>query len=200
MVINRRMLIFAFGMSMFSSLVYEVVWTRQLSLVFGTTVYALSAVLTSFMAGLAIGSFVFGRKADRTADPLRIFVKLEFILGAYGIVSIFLLGMLQVPYYFIYGYFGSSPLTAVSIFALAFVFLIIPTAVIGATFPIMSKIYTKEIGEDISDIYSVDTIAGGLGALLAGFVFLPYLGLIATAAIACVNNLIIGYLFRRGAA
>ena len=73
---------------MFSSLVYEVAWSRSLSLVFGTTIYAFTAVLTVFMAGLALGSYCFGRIADRTKKPLLLFAKLEFVLAACGVLLI----------------------------------------------------------------------------------------------------------------
>lgn len=200
MKVNRRILLFAFGTLMFTSLVYEVVWTRQITLVFGTTVYALSAVLTSFMAGLSLGSYICGMEADKRTNLLRVFAKLEIVLGAYSIMSIPLLGLLQYPYLFLYGIFGSSPLMAISIFVLTFMFLIVPTAIIGAAFPIMSKIYTREISIDISDIYSVDMAAGGFGALLAGFVFLPYLGLLMTTLMAAIINISVGYSLHKGAA
>ena len=58
-----------FFLSMVSALIYEVVWGRELTYVFGTSVYAVSTVLTSFMSGLAIGSYTFGRLADKTKNP-----------------------------------------------------------------------------------------------------------------------------------
>jgi len=61
----------------FSALVYQILWLRLLSLVFGVTVHAASAVLASFMAGLALGSFAAGRLADRVVNPLRWFAAAE---------------------------------------------------------------------------------------------------------------------------
>ncbi|MFC2135391.1 fused MFS/spermidine synthase [Bacteroidota bacterium] len=193
----RKILLLAFGMSMFASLVYEVVWTRYLSLVFGTTVYALSAVLTSFMAGLAIGSYVFGKIADKRKNLLGLFAKLEFVLGAYGILLILLFKVIQYPYFFLHSIFGSSFLMTMSLFIMAFIVLFIPTVIIGATFPLMSKIYIEKVGRDVSDVYAVDTIFGALGAFSAGFFFLPYLGLAQTAILAAVLNFGIGYIFYR---
>ena len=78
---------------------------------------------------------------------------------------------------------------------MSFILLFIPTTIIGATFPLMSKIYTREIGKDISDVYAIDTIFGAAGAFLAGFLFLPYFGMIQTAVLAALINIFIGFLF-----
>src|SRR5438552_18244328 len=64
-----------------TALVYEVVWLRMLSLVFGHTVYAITTVLAAFMAGLGLGSFLFGRRAARFEDPIRAYGLLEIGIG-----------------------------------------------------------------------------------------------------------------------
>ena len=56
------------------------VWARQLVLVFGNTTQAISAILTGFFGGMAIGSFVGGRLADRVRRPLRMYGLLEIAL------------------------------------------------------------------------------------------------------------------------
>ena len=73
----KRIVWIMFFLSGVSALVYEVIWTRQLTLVFGSTVFATSTVLTAFMAGLALGSFYFGRLADGETRPLRLYAVLE---------------------------------------------------------------------------------------------------------------------------
>ncbi len=192
----RKLLLFAFGMSIFSSLVYEVVWTRYLSLVFGTTVYAFSAVLTSFMAGLAIGSYYYGKKADTSENTPRLFAKLQFILAAYSVLLILLFKILPYPYLFLFSFFESHLLTTISIFAMVFAVLVIPTIIIGAAFPLISRIYAKDIGKDISEVYAADTIFGAAGAFFAGFLFLQHLGLAGTILLAAAINLISGLIFR----
>ena len=62
-----------------AGLIYEVVWARQLTLFIGNTAIANAAVLTAFMLGLALGSLVLGRKADRISNPLGLYVLLEVI-------------------------------------------------------------------------------------------------------------------------
>ena len=61
-----------------TALIYEIIWIRPLSLVFGTTVYAVSTIVASFILGLAIGSWIAGRFSDRLQNPLKYFDK-----GAY---------------------------------------------------------------------------------------------------------------------
>src|SRR2546428_7000003 len=70
-----------FVLSGAAGLVYEVVWARQLVLVFGNTTQAVSAILTGFFGGMAIGSFIGGRIGDRVHRPLRMYGLLEIILG-----------------------------------------------------------------------------------------------------------------------
>lgn len=70
-----------------SALVYQVLWLRLLSLVFGVTVYAASALLASFMAGLAAGSSIGGRVADRTRSPLRWFGAVEIGIGLLALLT-----------------------------------------------------------------------------------------------------------------
>src|SRR5436309_11793509 len=76
-----RLIWFCFFLSGATGLVYEVVWLRMLGLVFGHTVYALTTVLAAFMAGLGLGSVVFGRLAARVRDPIRAYGWLEIGIG-----------------------------------------------------------------------------------------------------------------------
>ena len=64
-----------------TGLIYEVVWTRLLTLVMGNTQYSVATVLTAFMGGLAIGSAIIGKKADETRNPVRLYGWLELFIG-----------------------------------------------------------------------------------------------------------------------
>jgi spermidine synthase len=192
---QRRTLLLAFGMCMFTALVYEVIWTRHLNLVFGTSIYAFSAVLSSFMMGLALGAYYFGKEADKSTKLLNILGKMQFALAVYAALLIGLFKLISYPYFMLFDLFGNSLAMNISMFFLAFVILFIPTALIGAVFPIVSKIYIREIGHDVSTIYGIDTIFSGFGALFAGFICLPYIGLIQTTFMMAAINLILGYIF-----
>ncbi|HEV3082166.1 MAG TPA: hypothetical protein VGY66_20455, partial [Gemmataceae bacterium] len=84
--LHRLSLCALFFLSGASALIYELVWQRLLNLVFGVSTLSVSAVLAAFMGGLALGGFLFGRRADRTARPLRIYACLEALIGAAGLI------------------------------------------------------------------------------------------------------------------
>src|SRR5262245_7436099 len=80
-----RVILLCFFASGVSGLVYQVVWVRELVLVFGATTFAVSTVLTAFMGGLALGSYYFGRRSERVDKPLRLYGLLELGIGVYGL-------------------------------------------------------------------------------------------------------------------
>ena len=79
----KKIVLLSFCLSGMAALIYEVVWMRQLTLIFGTTVYAISTVMAVFMAGLALGSLILGRIADRSKNPLRLYGFLQSGIGVY---------------------------------------------------------------------------------------------------------------------
>src|SRR3954470_17666966 len=82
-----RLLLVLFFLSGISGLIYQVLWLRVLSLVFGVTVFAVSTVLASFMAGLAVGSFGAGKLADRLRSPLDAYGIAEVLIGLTALVT-----------------------------------------------------------------------------------------------------------------
>src|SRR6185503_5768886 len=76
---HPRLVLAIFILSGAAGLMYEVVWSRQLVLVFGNTTQAVSTILTGFV-GMAIGAFVGGRLADRVRSPLRLYGLIEVVL------------------------------------------------------------------------------------------------------------------------
>src|SRR5215468_5071475 len=78
-----RVLLVCFFLSGATGLVYEVLWLRMLGLIFGHTVYAVTTVLAAFMAGLALGSFLFARCADRIQNLIQAYGFLEIGIGVY---------------------------------------------------------------------------------------------------------------------
>src|SRR5690242_14313695 len=96
--INRtnaaRAILLCFFASGFSGLVYQVIWVRELVLVFGATTFAVSTVLTAFMGGLALGSFYFGRRSAKIKQPLKLYALLEIGIGIYGLAVPFIFAVL----------------------------------------------------------------------------------------------------------
>ena len=87
-----------FFVSGLCGLVYEIVWSRQLTLVFGTTTLSTSTILTIFMSGLALGSWWLGQKADQSRNLLKFYAFLEFGIGIYALILIFIFPHLPEVY------------------------------------------------------------------------------------------------------
>jgi spermidine synthase len=192
---TEKILLLGFALSNISALIYEVTWSRELTYVFGTSVHAISTVLTSFMSGLALGSYIFGKRADATPNPVKLFAKLEIGIGIYGLLTLGLFGLLTYPYFILHNTFHASFLFHYAQFWLAFLALIIPTTFIGATFPVMSKLYARElddVGAKVGVVYSADTIGAAAGAFAAGFILIPFFGHNDTIILAAVINILVG--------
>ena len=123
-----------------SALVYQVLWHRQLSLVLGVTVYATTTVLAAFMMGLAIGSAIGGRLADRLPSPLRAFGLVELAIGFTAFSTQFLLGGVSWVYPALANVTPSSPGVPTLVrFLCATAVLLVPTVLMGMTFPLVLK-------------------------------------------------------------
>jgi spermidine synthase len=129
-----------------TGLIYEVLWTRILGLVFGHTVFAITTVLAAFMAGLGLGSYLLGGIADRNAHPLRLYGFLEVGIGIYALITPFLFSRAEDIYIPLHRTFGLS-FFAFSLlqFLLIFLILLIPTTLMGATLPVLSRFFVRSI-------------------------------------------------------
>jgi spermidine synthase len=184
---------FASGMS---GLIYQVVWVRELVLVFGATTFAVSTVLTAFMGGLALGSFYFGRRSEKIQRPLRLYGLLEIGIGLYGLAVPFIFSALPSIYQPIWQWLQLS-FFALSIvrFIFAGLVLILPTALMGATLPVLSSYYARDahrIGLRVGSLYALNTFGAVFGAAATGFALIPFLGMRATTALAAAINIILG--------
>src|SRR5436309_6072554 len=91
-----------FVLSGASGLVYQIAWVRLLALTFGVTIYAVSTVVAAFMGGLALGSFVGGRLADRVRRPILWYAGAELVVGLMGLASPTILSWVQAAYVALY--------------------------------------------------------------------------------------------------
>lgn len=179
-----------------SGLVYQVVWMRELTLVFGATTLAVSTVLAVFMGGLAFGSLTGGRWADRTKRPLRLYAWLELAIGLYGLAIPFLFSWLPSIYQPLWRTAGLSFFTLSLVrFVLAGLVLAVPTVLMGATLPVLSRVVARRaeaVGRDVGMLYTVNTVGAVLGASIAGLFLIPSIGMAGTTAVAAVLNLLAG--------
>ena len=133
---NRGIILGIFILSGAAGLIYEVVWARQLVLVFGNTTQAVSAILTGFFGGMAIGSALGGRVADRIRRPLRLYGLLELVLVAVVLLTPVTFRLLHEVYRGAFNSLEASPgLLALVRFALALAALGPATILMGRPCP-----------------------------------------------------------------
>ncbi|MDP8219532.1 MAG: fused MFS/spermidine synthase, partial [Candidatus Theseobacter exili] len=164
-----------------SAMTYEVLWTRAMSLVIGSSVYAFSMVLTAFLAGTAIGSWSVAWWADKFKKPLALLIFLQAGVFVSVIFTIPLIG--KLPELFL-KWFIESDQSFVTVqiikFGICSVILFVPTMLSGAFFPALVRTSIKEIRglpKRAGSLYAVNSTGCIVGSFLAGFYILPTLGL-----------------------
>jgi len=176
-----------------TGLIYEVVWTRLLTLVLGNTHYSVSTVLTTFMGGLALGSFFGGRLIDRGGKPLLIYALLEGAIGIYCfLIPHFIDASLPLFKWVYLNFQESYSLTSFFRFGVCGAILLIPASLMGATLPILGKFVSDDpevIGRDVGTLYAVNTLGAVAGGLTSAFVFMKLYGVSTTIWIAAGLNL-----------
>lgn len=179
-----------------TALAYQVTWMRELQLVFGTSTFAISTLLASFMVGLAVGGFLISRYADRFRRPLAIYGFLELGIGLYALVFPFLLTAITPLYLGAWSLMEPGP-TAFGLiqFGLVAALLSLPTAAMGATLPLLARFVTRRLGmagERVGSLYAANTFGAVAGIGLCGFLLLPRIGISTTTIIAAAANVVLG--------
>src|SRR5438046_3752163 len=173
-----RLVLLTLAVSGFVSMMYEVAWTRALSAMIGSSTYAFSIMLVTFLIGIALGSSIVSRR--RPAATLRLLGLMQLGVAIGGVV--FLVGYLGAPYALlslIRAFYYTFPAILTIQFILCAGLMILATLCMGATFPIASQLYSsrfKILGRSIGNIYSVNTVGAIVGSLVAGFVLMPLIG------------------------
>jgi len=186
-----------FLLSGFAGLLYETVWFRQFASIFGTSEAALGAVLAAYMGGLALGAAIAARRVVAIRRPLLVYGLLELGVAIGALAVPFGLKAAEKLRIFFLG--GQAELPAaggmIEIFAdtgLAFVLILIPTACMGATLPMLARHAARGWRGDavpVGWLYGINTLGAVLGTLCAAFMLLPWLGLLATTFVGVGINL-----------
>ncbi|MCL4685920.1 fused MFS/spermidine synthase [Myxococcota bacterium] len=190
------LLLVCFFLSGFAALIYQTAWTRQFALVFGTSELAVATVLAAYMAGLALGATLIGRVSGRIRRPVLVYALLELgiALGALAVAPALDLatrlhtstlgGLSQLP--------STGGLThALFYLVCSFAILLVPTALMGATLPLLARHAVRseaEIGPRVGGLYATNTFGAVCGTLVTGFWLLPALGLGSTIHVAIAAN------------
>lgn len=197
----------AFFVSGLCGLVHEIAWTRLLRHVMGNDTFSITTVLCVFMGGLALGSYLGGRIIDRRPDPLRLFAILEGAIAIYCLILPWLINATQPIYELVYQNTENTPsafyVLSLVRFGCCGLLILVPATFMGATLPILIKFYVRSadrIGGPVGAVYAANTFGAAVGATLAGFVFIPTLGVQKTIWMACLLNgavAVTGYVLHR---
>ncbi len=184
----RPILFVTFAATGFSALTLQVVWQRVLSLHAGIDLLAATTVVTAFMAGLGLGSLAGGAIADRLGGrrSLLVFALSNAAIGAFAWSSLWL-------FYDVYRRFAAELDSALAMFAFHFLLLVVPTALMGLSLPLLARgavAASREIAPLVGRLYAVNTLGAAVGAAVAGWWLLGTFGFVATVRIAGALNLI----------
>jgi len=202
--IDRRLKSIVIGVSVgfllsgAAGLAYEIIWMRMLGLVFGHSVLAVITVLTAFMTGLGLGSLLLGRAADSSRRPLALYGVVEAGIGVLCLLVPVLLPRLETVYLRVANRLGISFLTfSVLQFGMILLLLLPPTALMGGTLPIVSRLFVRDertLGRRVGLLYALNTFGAVLGTAVVGYFVLPALGMRATLALAATLSIAVGVL------
>jgi spermidine synthase len=208
---TRTVVLLLFFGSGAAGLVYEVTWTRAFGTVFGNTVFAVGAVLTAFMLGLALGSWLLGSIADAAPQPLRTYALLELGIGAYAFAFPHVLRLTDLLYAWLFRTIAPGPgLLNLVRFILSIAILLVPTILMGGTLPILSRLWsvsatlrpeqadsqrsrsnTAHASQGIGLLYAINTLGAVLGSFAAGFLLIRTVGVRSTIYLAAATSILI---------
>ncbi len=184
----HQLLSAVFFLSGAAALLFETLWFRQAGLTLGNGVWASSLVLSSFMAGLALGNALAARFGDRVAHPARCFAGLELAIAASGVGLVWLLPALTPWLAPLLGPLLDEPWLVNPLrLAIGFALLLAPATAMGATLPILVKALVRrdaDFGPALGRLYGCNTLGAVAGALAGELVLIGWLGVSGTAWVA----------------
>jgi spermidine synthase len=177
-------------------LVYEVLWMRWFTTLFGSTTLATTATLSGFFLGLAAGSRTFGERSKRWRRPVRAFGILEIGVGLGALLVHPILDLYRQAYAVLYPWLSPFPAGfALVKLLLAVAAVGIPTFCMGGTLPALGQAIASpgaRLGIPVGGLYTINLLGAALGTLAVPFVLLPRLGLAASYACAVAGSLGVG--------
>jgi len=177
---NLSLLLLLFFLSGMSALVYELLWMKELGLLFGNASYALATTLAAFFLGLAVGGHHWGNRVSRHDKPLRLYGILELCVAVCAAGYFFILDGYAWLYPYLFALFGDSRVLFTMVkFLLSVIILFPPAYFMGGTLPVISQAAVSrmdQLGTKVSLLYAVNTLGAVTGVFLAGFILPPLLG------------------------
>ncbi|MEW6304590.1 MAG: fused MFS/spermidine synthase [Verrucomicrobiota bacterium] len=180
-----------------TALIYEVVWSKYLSLMFGSTIQAQTVVLAVFMGGLALGNRLFGNLAARARQPLAAYGYIEVAIGLYAFFFNWIYSRADDLFIAV----GSRLLEQSGMLllwkgALAVALLLVPTILMGGTLPLLAEWLQKNTADArrrSTRFYSTNSLGAVFGSGVAGFFLVREYGLIIGLQLTALVNVFIGF-------
>lgn len=195
--ISKLLVAILFFISGFSGLIYQVLWVRQFKLLLGSSVVSVSIILAVFMGGLLVGAWWIGKKIanKKITNELKWYGFLEILIGLFGLVLIFILPESK----HLFSIFN-EPSTNFNYLKLIFniiitgLILVVPTAAMGATLPLLVNYFTKKglFRSTIGLFYSINALGGAIASLAAGFYLIKVFGVNGAIYFAVLFNILVG--------
>jgi len=184
-------------LSGFAGLIYQVLWMKQLGLLLGSTAQAAAVTLAAFFAGLAVGSWFWGRRSMVLKNPLRLYVWLEVGIALTALLYFGILDLYYQIYPALYQRVDSEGLLLLVKFALAFLLVFPPAFFMGGTIPVMGQHAIRRLsgfGAASARLYGINTLGAAAGAGLAGFCLPLWLGFKGTCGVALAMTTSVAFL------
>jgi spermidine synthase len=193
---TRALLIACFFVTGGTGLVYEVLWSRHLQLLFGSTTEAVSVVLGVFMTGLGLGARLLGPRVDASRSPLRAYGLLEIGIGVYALLTGPLLALVRLAFAGVASRMEPGPGAATLLrVVLSAAVLFLPAFLMGATLPALVRALSATADgarRTLPLLYGLNTLGAVAGTLATGLVFLEVFGISTTMLLCALVNLAVG--------
>jgi spermidine synthase len=178
-----------------TALIYEVLWSKYLALMFGSTVQAQTVVLAVFMGGLALGNRIFGRRSAQLTQPLAAYGYIELAIGLYAFFFQSIYSVADRVFISVGSRFAENPAPLLFFKGLlAIGLLIVPTVLMGGTLPLLAGWLERKIsdaGRVSARFYSTNSLGAVFGSGVAGFYLVQQWGMLASLQWAAFANLAI---------
>ena len=198
---SRRLLYYAIAsLSGASALVFENLWFRSSALALGSGAWSSALVLSAFMAGIALGNLLTMQLDTHVRRPLRAYAAVEFAIGLTGLAALLLLSRLTGLLGPAFGALDTIWAVNVVRVSSAFLVLVVPSASMGATLPLLMRAVANEpgpFGRWLGAIYGANTGGAVLGVLGCELILLPAVGIYGAGLIATSLNVLAGVLTLR---
>jgi spermidine synthase len=177
-----------------AGLIYQVVWTQDLVLIFGDTTLAIVTTVSAFLAGLGIGSLVGAAVGARLRRALAVYGLLEIAVGCLALLMPLAFGAIATVFRSAYLSFPPTEVALIR-FGLAFLALAPPTIAMGMSLPLLTRHLVRsdpDVGERVARLYGLNTLGAVAGSLISGYLLIELIGLRDTTLVAVGLNVCAG--------